>query len=84
MIIKTEEMKNYLNQNGVPFVEENIVIDSAKRNDEFIKKFDVLVVSKMEIDMYQPWGDSLNKYLELEKEFLYNNQTVAKIFKINY
>jgi len=76
--------KNYLNQNGVPFVEENIVIDSAKRNDEFIKKFDVLVVSKMEIDMYQPWGDSLNKYLELEKEFLYNNQTVAKIFKINY
>ena len=85
MIMKTNEMVDYFNTNNVSYVEDNMIIDSAKRNDvDTIKTFDVLVAIRGEINPNEPWVEGLNNYLTLEQEFFQGEQAVARIYSVTY
>ncbi|MFH8093093.1 MAG: hypothetical protein QXM38_04075 [Candidatus Aenigmatarchaeota archaeon] len=76
------EHENYLYENGVKFQKIETYLDPAW--EKWHPKYKVLAIIPAKLDESQPWSDTFQKYLKLEKTFYIDGKEFAKIYKIEY
>ena len=82
MIIYSTEVEKTLKANNISFNKEYMVIDSSKRNNERIEKFDVLVVYPTKFDLTHPWHPDLDNFLEEIWNYEIDGQVYSRLYKI--
>ena len=76
----TKEREKIIVENNISYRRINWYLDPAWR--ETYPKRDVLVVFPSEWNITHPWNKKLDKFLHLEKSFVYDNKTLIRIYKI--
>jgi hypothetical protein len=83
LVMDTVENRALLDYNGIKYIESNMELDPSKRGVDLIKKFDFLVVLPSRFVDGAFWHESLEESLSLDKEFVLNNATYARIYSVN-
>jgi hypothetical protein len=82
LVFDTEFYRNYFIDNGVKFIAKKMQISASRRGDPNTKEHDLLVAIPANNDIEQPWDASLNNQMVLIKDFVYGNQSFAKVFAV--
>lgn len=85
MFIASEENENALQQNGIYYFKQYGYIDPAMR-DEKIRKYDLLLVSPYNYDLYGygPWKQDLDPYLIPVWHYEMQGQITAVLYEVDY
>jgi hypothetical protein len=81
MIDDTPERAQYLQNNGVKFMQLETWKDPAFKGED-VRKYHVLVVLPSNANITQPWSDELNKQLELAKEVSRGGTPLSRVYKM--
>jgi len=82
LIIRTPEREALLKKYNISYSNENMVVDSSKRDRNDIKKFDVLLVYPNNWSN-EPWHPDLNNFLEEVWVLQEGGTKYARLLKIN-
>jgi hypothetical protein len=82
LIIYSQEREKALKDANITYSIQDTWIDPGARPGP--PKYKTLLVTPDNYRSYEkPWNERLDKYLTLEKEFLYQGKAAARIYKIN-
>lgn len=82
MLMYNTDVENTLINNNISYVFNNMIVDSAKRNEPGVDSFDVLIVLPSQRGVFNPWAKELDDYLFPVWDYSRDNVTYSIIYEV--